>query len=158
MTLKLVHASASRTEMTEIVLPSHANNLGTIFGGIVVQWIDVCAAMAAQRHCRRTVVTAAIDDLVFRTPIHPGDIVVLAAQVNAAFRTSMEVGVRVEAENPLTGIRRPCVDAFVTFVAVDDGGRPVQVPPLVPETDEEHQRLRDARVRREERLKRRPAP
>src|SRR5262245_14207295 len=92
--------------MTEIVLPSHANNLGTIFGGVVMQWIDVCAAMAATRHCRRTVVTAAVDELEFRTPIHPGDFVILSAQVNAAFRTSMEVGVQVDSEDPRTGVRR----------------------------------------------------
>ncbi len=157
MTLKLVRSSASRTEMTEIVLPSHANNLGTIFGGVVMQWIDVCAAMAAQRHCRKTVVTAAVDDLVFLTPMHPGDIVILSAQVNAAFRTSMEVGVRVESEDPKTGNRKKCVDAFVTFVAVDDKGHPTEVPPLVPENDEEHRRLQEAKERRADRLRRRPA-
>lgn len=156
MTLKLVRASASRTEMAEIVLPSHANNLGTIFGGVVMQWIDVCAAMSAQRHCRRSVVTAAIDDLVFRTPIRPGDIVLLTAQVNAAFKTSMEVGVEVMSENPASGIKRKCVDAFVTFVAIDTDGKPIQVPPVIPETEEEHRRLQDAIARRAERLQRRP--
>src|SRR5262245_1247886 len=141
--------------MTEIVLPSHANNLGTIFGGVVMQWIDVCAAMAATRHCRRTVVTAAVDELEFRTPIHPGDFVILSAQVNAAFRTSMEVGVQVDSEDPRTGVRRRCVDAFVTFVAGDDNGKPTPVPPVIPATDDDHRRLRDANERRNERLRRR---
>ena len=157
MTIKLVRTSASKTEMSEIVLPSHANNLGTVFGGVVMQWIDACAAMAAQRHCRRTVVTAAVDELQFLMPIHLGDIVILSAQVNAAFKTSMEVGVRVDAEDPKTGHRRKCLDALVTFVALDDDGKPTQVPPVVPETDEDRQRLQEARARRAERLAKRPA-
>jgi len=148
-------ACESYSEMTEIVLPSHTNPLGTAFGGQVMAWIDICAGIAAQRHARQVVVTASMDDLHFRSPIHQGEFVVLKAQVNRSFHTSMEVGVRVEAENPLTGERRHCSSAYLTFVALDESGQRVLLPPLKPETDDEKRRYAEAAERRRYRLERR---
>ncbi len=145
----------SFTEMTELVLPQHGNVLGGAFGGSVLAWIDVCAAIAAQRHCGRVAVTAAIDEVNFLEPIKVGDVVVLSARVNAAFRTSMEVEVEVRVEDATTGDRRLCVDAFTTFVAVDESGSPTGVPPLRLETPEDEARAAAAQRRREERLARR---
>jgi len=148
-------ACNSYSEMTEIVLPSHTNPLGTAFGGQVMAWIDICAGIAAQRHARQIVVTASMDDLHFRAPIYQGEFVVLKAQVNRSFHTSMEVGVRVEAENPLTGERRHCSSAYLTFVALDAQGNRVPIPPLVPETEDEKRRYEEAAKRRSYRLERR---
>lgn len=145
--------SASRTQMTEMILPSDTNNLGTVFGGKLMQWIDLCAAIAAQRHCHRTVVTASVDELHFMTPIKAGMIVVLQAQVNAVFRSSLEVGVRVESEAPTTGERRKCVKAYLTFVALDETGGTVPVTALEPQTDDEKRREREAHERRALRLR-----
>ena len=146
--------SASRVVMTESVRPGDGNPLGTAFGGKIAQWIDIAAAIACQRHCRQRVVTASMDDLHFLRPIRVGMIVELRAQVNAAFRTSMEAGVRIESEDPLTGERQHVCTAWLTFVAQDDHGRPVQVPPLVIETEEDRRRARDAGERRALRLSR----
>lgn len=148
-------ACNSYVEMTEIVLPSHTNPLGTAFGGQVAAWIDICASIAAQRHARKIVVTASMDDLHFRAPIHQGEVVVLKAQVNRSFHTSMEVGVRVEAENPLTGERRHCSSAYLTFVAFDEEGKRAHLPPLLPETEDEIRRFEEAAERRNYRLERR---
>jgi acyl-CoA hydrolase len=150
--------AASRVEMTQIVMPTHTNHVGDhgtgiLFGGILVQWIDVCAAVAAMRHCGGTAVTASIDRLDFLVPIHLGDIVVLQAQVNYAARTSMEVGCRVDTENALTGERRYSTKAYLTFVAIDADGKPRPVPPLEPETPDEHRRYAQAESRRAERLR-----
>ncbi|MFK7986985.1 MAG: acyl-CoA thioesterase [Sandaracinaceae bacterium] len=145
-------ARASFTEMTELVLPQHGNVLGTAFGGTVLAWIDVCGAIAAQRHCHRVAVTAAIDEVKFMAPILVGDVVVLSARVNAAFRTSMEVEVEVKVEDTTTGNRTLSVDAFMTFVAVDDDRRPCAVPPLIAESAEDQRRVREATKRRERRL------
>ncbi len=142
----------SRVEMTEIVLPSDANPLGSIFGGRVMQWIDIAGAVSAGRHARRPVVTASMDDLHFHAPIHVGSVAVLEAHVQAAFRTSMEVAVTVHSEELKTGARTLCTSAFITFVAVDEAGRPCEVPPLTPETEGDRARLVAARKRREERL------
>src|SRR5204863_619402 len=114
---------ATRVVMTETVLPGDGNSLGTAFGGKIAQWIDVAAAIACQRHCRRRVVTASMDDLHYLLPIKVGMIVELRAQVNAVFRTSMEAGVRIESEDPLTGERRHVCTAYLTFVAKDEEGR-----------------------------------
>src|SRR2546426_3374623 len=138
---------ASRVVMTESVLPGDGNPLGTAFGGKIAQWIDIAAAIACQRHCRQRVVTASMDDLHFLLPIHVGMIVEARAQVNAAFRTSMEAGVRIESEDPLTGERRHVCTAYLTFVAKDEHGRTVAIPPLVLETDEDRRRARDAQER-----------
>jgi acyl-CoA hydrolase len=146
----------SFTEMTELVLPHHTNAVGSVFGGTVLSWIDVCGAIAAQRHCRRVTVTAAIDELVFLAPIKLGNVVRLVGRVNAAFRTSLEVEVRVEIEDRRTLVRAPCVSALLTFVGLDDNGRPAEVPPLLAETDDDALREREAGVRRAERLARKP--
>lgn len=146
--------SSSRVETTQIVMPSHTNGVGgVLFGGTLVQWIDVCAAVAAMRHCGGSAVTASIDRLDFLVPIHVGDIVVLQAQVNYAARTSMEVGCRVETEDPRTGERRYTTKAYLTFVALDSNGKPRKIPELAPKTKEEKRRYASAEERRAERLR-----
>lgn len=141
--------------MTQIVLPGDTNSLGTIFGGRVMAWIDIAASVAAIRHCRGVVVTASIDELHFRSAIKLAHIVMLQASVNYVHRTSMEVGVRVESEDPRTGERRHTASAYVTMVSLDDFGRPREVPPLAPETEEETRRCREAEARRSHRLQQR---
>jgi acyl-CoA hydrolase len=126
----------SRTQMNEYVLPQHANALGSVFGGQIMAWIDLCAAICAQRHSGRMAVTAFVDDLAFQEPVRVGEVVRLEARVTAVFRTSMEIEVVVEGENAATGRRWPCVDALLTFVAIDDDRKPTPVPPLVLDTDE----------------------
>jgi acyl-CoA hydrolase len=139
--------------MTQIVMPTHTNGVGgVLFGGTLMQWIDVCAAVAAMRHCGGAAVTASIDRLDFLVPIHVGDIVVLQAQVNFAARTSMEVGCRVETEDPRTGKRRYTTKAYLTFVALDASGRPRPIPPVHPRTRVEKRRHEEAEQRRTERL------
>lgn len=147
----------SRHETSELMMPEHANNLGHVFGGVILGLIDKTAAIAAFRHSRSTVVTASIDRVDFREPIHLGDLVVLQASVNYVGRTSMEVGVRVEAEDLLTGNRRHTNSCYLTFVAVDRTGRPIEVPEVKPETDDEIRRHRAAQQRRRRRLEERQA-
>jgi acyl-CoA hydrolase len=142
----------SQVEMTQHVLPEFSNSLGNIFGGQVTAWIDICAAIAAQRHCRLVVVTASIDAIQFILPIKQGHIVILRGQVNATFRTSMECGVTVWSENPLTGEVKKAMKAYATFVALDDEGKPTAVPPLLLVTDEDRRRAADAARRRAARL------
>ena len=149
--------SQSRIEHTHLVMPGEANNLGTAFGGMIMEWTDVAGAMAAMRHARLPVVTVSIDQLTFLAPIRSGHMALLTAQVNAVFSTSMEVGVEVSSEDPMTGERRKCCDAFLTFVALGSDRRPVPVPPLIVEPAEERRRERVARVRREARLSLRAA-
>jgi acyl-CoA hydrolase len=138
--------------MTWIVMPGDCNALGTVFGGQVCAWIDICAAVAAQRFARTNVVTAAMDQLVFKAPIREGKVAVVRAMVNWAGRTSMEVGARVEEEDPIAGVRTHTSTAYLTFVSVGRDQRPVPVAPLVPETEEEHRRWREAEARRSDRL------
>lgn len=145
---------ASECVMTQVVLPGDANSLGTAFGGRIAQWIDLAAAVACQRHCRSRVVTASLDDLHFVRPIKMGAAVELRARVNAAFRTSMEAGVRIESEDVVTGARSHVCTAYLTFVAQDGDGRPVQVPPLELETADDRRREEQARERRVARLER----
>lgn len=145
----------SVVETTELVLPGHTNPLGTIFGGRVMELVDVTAGVAASRHARAVVVTASMDELHFREPVRLGDILMLKASVNYAHRTSMEVGVRVEREDPLTGQRVHTASAYLTFVALDAAGKPRPVPGVVPETDEERRRCENARIRRAQRLRKR---
>ena len=147
-------ASATRVEATHIVLTGDTNAHGTLFGGQVCAWLDLAAAVAAQRHCRRPVVTASMDEIHFHAPIKLGHIAVVRAQVNAVFRTSMEVGVEVFSEDPITGDRHHTTTAHLTFVALDTHGRPASVPPLLCETDEERVREREAQARRQDRLER----
>jgi acyl-CoA hydrolase len=147
--------SASRVEMTELVLPSDANSMGNAFGGRVMQWIDLAAAIAAMRHARMAVVTASMDQLSFHAPIRVSQIAVLRAHVNAVFGSSLEVEVTVEAEDPRTGSRRACCDAFLTFVALGPEGKPARAPLLLIESEEEAARVKEAEGRRAERLARR---
>ena len=148
----------SYVEMAELVLPQDTNPHGTAFGGKIVQWIDLCAGMAAARHTRRPVVTASMDDLHFHAPLKIGYHALLSARITAVFRSSMEIYVRVMAENPLTGERSLCTDAYLTFVALDASGCPCEVPPLALETPEERDAFQRAKERRELRLKRSSAP
>jgi acyl-CoA hydrolase len=143
----------SQVEMLELVLPQHTNPLGNVLGGHVMHLMDQAAAAAAVRHCRRPCVTAEVDKLDFRSPIKLGEFIILKASVNAAFHTSMEVGVRVESEHPLTGERRHTSSAYFTFVALDDLGKPTAVPALRPESPDEERRFHDALRRRGQRLK-----
>jgi acyl-CoA hydrolase len=139
-------------ETVNLVFPEDANPKGTIFGGRVLQWVDMAGAMAAQRHCRQMVVTAVMDAVMFRAPIFVGEYAVIRAWVNRAWHTSMEVEVRVEAEAPLTGERRLSVEAYVTFVAVDAADQPTPVPPLAPQTPDEILRFQAAETRRKARM------
>ena len=151
-----VHRSSeSRHETSELMMPQHANNLGHVFGGVMLSMMDRTAAIAAFRHCRLNVVTASIDRVDFREPILVGDLVVMKASINFVGRTSMEVGVRVEAEELLTGRRRHTNSCYLTFVAVDKNGRPVEVPDLLPETPDERRRYDGAKQRRQRRLEER---
>jgi len=149
--------SESQHETSELMMPGHANNLGHVFGGVILSMMDKTAAIAALRHSRTTVVTASIDRVDFREPIHLGDLVVMRASVNYVGRTSMEVGVRVEAEDLLTGDRRHTNSCYLTFVAVDRNGRPIEVPSLIPETEDELRRHAAAEQRRRRRIEERQA-
>lgn len=144
----------SEVVMTQMILPPDANPLNAAFGGKVMEWIDVCGGIAAQRHCRKVVVTASMDDLHFHAPIRVGWIVTLRARVLAAFNTSMEVGVSVTAENPLTGEKSLTTSALMTFVALSSDGKPSPVPQLLLETDEERRTAHEAQARKMERLAR----
>ncbi len=152
--LAALSPSLSCNYTTQIVMPMHVNGTGGImFGGIVVSWIDVCAGVSAMRHAGGQVVTASIDRLDFITPIRIGEIVVLQSQVNYASRTSMEVGCRVDTEDPPTRVRRYTTKAYLTFVALGPDGKPREVPPLAPVTEVELRRHADAEKRRAERLR-----
>lgn len=144
----------SEVTMTQVILPSDANPINAAFGGKVMEWIDICGGIAAQRHCRQVVVTASMDDLHFHAPIRVGWIVNLRARVLAAFTTSMEVGVTVMAENPLDGARNLTTSALLTFVALSSTGTKVKVPPLLLETEEDRIAFEQAKLRRAQRLKR----
>ncbi len=143
---------SSQVIMTEMVLPSHTNALGSIFGGVIMSWIDIAAAICAQRHSNHTVVTASIDALHFVAPVYKGWIVNLKASLNYAGRTSMEIGVRIDAENPITGETFHTATAYLTFVAIDDKSKPIPVPKLIPESAEEKRRYEAAKTRRAQRL------
>ena len=142
----------SLVEMTEMVLPNDANRLGNLLGGRLMHMMDIAAAIAASRHTNRVCVTASVDELHFHHPIRIGEVVILQASVNRAFHTSLEVGVRVTKEDLLTGKRTHTNSAYLTFVAIDEEGRPVPVPLIVPQTNEERRRYRDAARRRRQRL------
>lgn len=145
-------AADSATHMSELVLPQHANAVGTAFGGTIMSWIDICGAICAQRHAGRVAVTALVDDLLFVAPIRVGDVVVLEARMNAVYRSSMEVEVVVEREDTTTRTRTRCVDARLTFVQLDEHGKPAPVPPLLLVTDEDRRRSAEANERRQQRL------
>jgi acyl-CoA hydrolase len=145
-------ASESRAVLVHWMGPTDANSAGYVHGGSVMKLCDEVAGIAAIRHCRQRVVTAGMDRMTFLLPVHIGELVTLHASVNAVWRTSMEVGVRVEAENPRSGEVRRTNTAYVTMVALDDDGRPAEVPPLQTETPDEVRRAREAQVRRANRL------
>ena len=147
--------SASATEMLEYVLPQHANIGGTVFGGQIMAWVDLCAAICAQRHAGRTCVTAFVDDLLFKRPVLVGQVVRLRAQVVATFRTSMEIDVAVTGEDTITGEEWPTVECRIVFVAMDDARRPTPVPPLVLETPAQEHAQAAAEERRRARLAKR---
>ena len=138
-------------------MPQDANILGHVFGGVILSMMDKVAAVAAIRHARSACVTVSIDRVDFREPIHVGDLVIMRASVNFAGRTSMEIGVRIESEDMISGIRRHTNSCYLTFVAVDRNGRPVQIPPLLPESDDEQRRNAAAKERRRRRLEERQA-
>ena len=140
--------------MTQIVMPMHTNGVaGVMFGGIMMQWIDVCAGVAAMRHAAGAVLTASIDRLDFLSPVRVGEVVLLQAQVNYTSRTSMEVGCRVETEDMRTGTRRYVTKAYLTFVAVDDHGKPRPITPLSVVTEDDRRRQAEAELRRHARLR-----
>ena len=147
--------SASATEMVQVVLPNDANPLGYILGGTVMHLVDIAAAIAAHRHTRERVVTAAIDGVRFLHPIKVGDLIILCARVNATFRTSLEVEVEVFSEEALTGTRQLTSHAYLTFVAIDGEGHHVSVRPLLLESEDDRRRSAAAHARRAERLKKR---
>ena len=129
-----------------------ANSAGFVHGGIVMKLCDEAAGIAAIKHCRLRIVTAAIDRMTFLHPVHVGELLACKASVNAVWRSSMEVGVRVEAENPRTGEARHTSTAYLTMVALDDDGRPTAVPPIAAESEGERRRMREAELRRRNRL------
>jgi acyl-CoA hydrolase len=137
----------SAVESRYLIMPHQANPHGTAFGGVIVAWIDMVAAMAAQRHCCMEVVTAGIDSLAFKEPIRIGDHVVLRASVNYVSRSSMEVGVLVTREDPYTGEHVVATTAYLTFVALDKNKKPTPAPPILPETEQEKLRYEQARLR-----------
>ncbi len=136
----------------QMMIPQDANPAGNVHGGVVVKIIDEAAGVVAARHSRRNVVTASIDRMDFHHPIFVGDLLFFKASLNFVGRTSMEIGVRVEAENLLTGEVRHAASAYLTYVAIDKEGHPVEVPRLIAETDEEQRRQREGKLRRELRL------
>lgn len=142
----------SRTTMTELVLPNDANTHGNVLGGKVMHLMDLAGAVAAFRHARRPVVTVSVDSVRFLHPVKVGQVMLFEAVVTRAFRTSMEVKVEVRSEDVLTGDQRKTCSAYLTFVALDDNGRPAPVPPLQPESEEELRRYEGALARREYRL------
>jgi acyl-CoA hydrolase len=143
--------ASTQSEMTELILPNDTNVLGNLLGGRLMHFIDLTAAMAAYRHARTYIVTAAMDHIDFIRPVHLGDLVTLRSSVNRAFSTSMEVGVKVWAENTQTGEQQHVASAYLVFVAIDKQGHRKTVPQLIPETPNELRRHADALLRREHR-------
>jgi acyl-CoA hydrolase len=144
--------SESLSEYSELALPNDANPLGNLLGGRVMHLVDLAGAMAAMRHARRAVVTASVDSLHFLHPVHISELVVLRSSVNRVFRTSMEVGVKVETENLMTGKRVHTCSAYLTFVALGEDGKATTIPQVIPESETEKRRYREAGERREYRL------
>ena len=153
--IKAKKVSESIVTMTELVLPNHTNQLGNLLGGQLMQWIDICAALCAAKHNQRVCVTASVDRIDFHHPINLGDAVSLVASVNRVFRTSMEIGVKVYAERFKKGEKIHTNTAYLTFVAVDNDGKPTQALSAIPDTEDEKRRYEEALIRRENRLKNR---
>lgn len=144
--------SFSVVQMTELVLPHHTNTLGNLLGGQLMHWIDICAALCAQKHSSRICVTASVDKIDFHHPVKLGEVVTLVASVNRVFSTSMEIGVKVYTESYLRGTKIHSNSAYLTFVGVDTEGKPVKAVPVLPETEEEKRRYEEALDRRQARL------
>jgi uncharacterized protein (TIGR00369 family) len=144
--------SASRISIAQLMQPEHANNLGNVHGGEIMRLVDEAGALACMRHANQRVVTVAVDQMTFREPIKIGQLVILTAEVSYVGRTSLEATVEVVTENPLTGQRTHTNTAHVVYVALDETGKPVQVPPLIPETDHQRLRMEQGRQRQEYRL------
>lgn len=144
-------------ETAQLMMPQHANVLGHVFGGVMLSMMDTTAAVSAIRHARKACVTVSVDRVDFREPIHVGDLVIMKSSVNFVGKTSMEVGVRVESENLVTGVRRHTNSCYLTFVAIDRNGKSSPVPAVRPETADETRRFEAAKERREVRLKERIA-
>ena len=142
----------TQSELSELCLPNDTNTLGTMLGGHVMHLVDLCGAIAATRHARGPIVTASIDQMTFLHPVHLGELVLLKSQVNRVFRTSMEVGVKVWVENLVSGTVRHTSSAYLTFVALDRSGSRVELPPIIPQTEEEKRRFAEAAERRAYRL------
>jgi acyl-CoA hydrolase len=152
MTRKKKHPKESFVNMTELVLPNDTNTLNNLMGGRLMHWMDIISAIAGQKHCNSTVVTASVDNISFRSPIRLGDVVTLRARVTRAFNSSIEIKIDVDAENIPEGKKIDSNSAYFTFVAVDKEGKPVEVPELVPETPEEFELYNGALRRRQLRL------
>lgn len=150
-----IPVSQSRTSLTDLVLPPDTNHHHTIFGGRVMAYVDKIACIAAMRHCRKPVVTVSSDSFDFLAPIKTGEAINLEAYVTSTYRTSMEFFVKVESENLLTGERKVTARAYLTFIALDEQGRPTSVPEVIPETDEERKQFQQAQHRYLLRKKRR---
>jgi uncharacterized protein (TIGR00369 family) len=145
-------ASESSVVLSQLMEVTDANVLGNVHGGVIMRLADTAAALAAMRHARGVCVTVSVDELSFLEPVHVGDIVTVQASVNDVGTTSLECGVRVEAESPVSGRRVHASSAYFVFVAIDGGGAPRPVPPILPETDDQRRRQREARLRREARM------
>lgn len=141
--------------MVQVMSPQDANQAGNVQGGVIMKLIDMAGAIVAQRHAQTNIVTASVDHIDFLHPVFIGDVLSLKASLNLVGKTSMEVGVRVEAENPLTGDIRKTASAFLTYVALDKSRKPTPVPPLILETEDDKRRNQEAQARREDRLRRR---
>lgn len=139
--------SESAVEMRYLVMPNDTNPQNSIFGGVVMSWIDMAAAMVAERHSNRPVVTVHVGDISFKAPIKIGDHVLIKASLNYVGKTSMLVGVKVVAENPFTGITRHTTTAYLSFVALDDIGRPIQIRGITLESDEDKRRFNEGKIR-----------
>lgn len=147
--MKARKASETLSITTKVVLPNDTNPLGNLFGGELLAWMDVIASVSAHRHCKRVVVTASVNNVSFQQPIQQSSIVTLEAKVSRAFNSSMEVFVDVFVEDPVKGTRIKCNEAIYTFVAVDQNGGPIDVPEIIPETEEEKMRY-DGALRRKQ--------
>ena len=147
--MKSKTAKESLAIQTQMVLPNDTNTQGNLFGGKLLQWMDIIASISAHRHCRRVVVTASVNNVSFNMPIIHASLVTLESKVSRAFSSSMEIFIDVWVEDPVTGIKKKCNEAIYTFVAVDQNGSPLQVPELIPETDEEKLRYAGALRRKQ---------
>ena len=146
------HPRDSDTVMSELMMPQHANIMGNVFGGVILSLVDRAAAVCAIRHAHRQCVTVSVDKVDFREPIHVGELITAFARVNFAGKTSMEVGVKIIAEDVVSGAKRHTNSCYVTYVALDDKGVPTQVPPILPETPDEKRRYDRAAQRRASRV------